>query len=500
MVRPAPSEWEVLDLSDDPTPGDPEILRKLAAEYDSIADDAEAAFSVINRVENEDLGEGKSMDKLRETLEELPKQVGQLRDSYRRAAEALQAYVPKLEAHQEQADRALADGKEARSSLDLALAALDAAGANLSTLENADPPPPDDAQARNAVRDAMDRAQAERNTAQGDVDSSQSKLDAAKRLASDAQELRESDAATASNELDDAKGDAVKKKSWWDGFWDEIIGLVIGIVALVVAVVCLVIPGLFIIGIGVGLALGFAGLGMGIAKGRETGEWDVTGIVLSALGIVATGVVAVSAAAQLPGMAHTLKSVGNIAKNFFKPSPKPPASPAPSGSSQSGIPLDDLPPTGPPSPTGTPPPTRPPSPTGTPPPRPTSSTSTTSSADEWPPWAAGLPPSPTSVRPPSTPSPTPSAPSPTSATPPPTRPPSPTGTPPPRTPTPPPTPTATPPPNNLPGPSRLDGPIPPITQAVSEYIGVGLAAGGVGYGGRQLNEARKNEKEDAVHA
>ncbi|MGP4112113.1 putative T7SS-secreted protein, partial [Streptomyces sp. 4N509B] len=328
MARPPTADWEVLDLSEDPTPGNPEIVRKLANEYDAIADDAESTFTFISRVNDGLMGEGQSMEKLREILDELPEQVGKLKDSYRRASEALSAYAPKLETHQEQAARALEDGRLAKQQLDEAQSSLESATSSLTTLEGADKP---DQQQIDAARDS-------KSSAEGSVDAAQLALDTAKRLALDAKELRESDARTAATELDTARGEAVKGKSFWDSLWDEIIGLVLGIVAAIVAVVAILVPPLAIVAIGVGLVLGVAGLGLTIGKGIATGEWDIAGIVL---GVVGLGLGALSGAAAViksGGFVNVLKDAGKGLGNVFRP----PAGGG-AGGGGGGIPLQNMP-------------------------------------------------------------------------------------------------------------------------------------------------------------
>jgi hypothetical protein len=49
MVRPAVSEWEaVFGFTDDPTPGDTEMLGRLARSYRSVADDAGDALPTVS--------------------------------------------------------------------------------------------------------------------------------------------------------------------------------------------------------------------------------------------------------------------------------------------------------------------------------------------------------------------------------------------------------------------------------------------------------------------
>ncbi|MFE3886676.1 hypothetical protein ACFXPQ_27855 [Streptomyces lydicus] len=72
MARPAVSGWEsVFGFPDDPTPGDAEVLGELARSYRSVADNAGDALPLVSGLENQQVGEGKSMDKLRDKLGDL---------------------------------------------------------------------------------------------------------------------------------------------------------------------------------------------------------------------------------------------------------------------------------------------------------------------------------------------------------------------------------------------------------------------------------------------
>lgn len=404
MARPSLADWEILDLSEDPTPGDPEIIEKLAGEYQIVSDDAESAFSVVSRVQAQELGAGKSMDKLKTTLEELPNQVGALRDSYEKAAQALKDFAARLRDQQVRADDALERGRKARSQLDSAIATASAATALVTNLDNAAPPPPDDESAKTAARQAMDNARTAAGSAQGAVDSAQADLDAARQLALDAQSVRETDARTAVTKLEEAEDEAVKKKNFWDKLWDDI-GSAFGIISAILGVISFLIPGLQGLSIALGLmslVTGLVPLGINIARGAVTGNWDVVGIVLGTVG-AAFGGVALSGAIVAVGKGLTaLVTTGKIPKvNWFGkgggggagtgaddgiPLGNVPPAPAPIPVNPPVLPpvnlpganlLDDIPhigagprPPGPPPPMPTRPPPPPPAPTRPPPPIP----------------------------------------------------------------------------------------------------------------------------------
>lgn len=311
MARPAVSDWETVFGFSDPTPGDTEVLGKLASQYRSVADDADQALPIVSGLKNSQLGEGKAMDKLRDKLGDLANQVEKLSSSYDKAAGALSRYVDQLEDHQRKADNALVDGRDAKERLERATDAASAAGSVISGLDAADPPPPDDEAARRSARQAMENARSDQSAAQGDVDSAQHDLDVARMLAEDARELRETDAATAARALDDATSEAVPGKSLWERI-KEIFKEVLGYISAALGIIAMLIPGLQ----GLGLVLSIASLVtaavpfvMNIVEGIQTGEWDVLDLFLSGAGLLLGGVGLVKIA-NLHGLTNTLKNVG----------------------------------------------------------------------------------------------------------------------------------------------------------------------------------------------
>ncbi|MFG2528335.1 hypothetical protein [Streptomyces sp. NPDC048516] len=304
MARPPVSDWEdVFGFSDDPTPGDAELLGRLARSYRSVADDAGDALPLLSRLEDNQVGEGRSMDKLRDKLGDLAEQVRKLHNSYDQAAGALDTYAHSLLDLQHKADKALEDGREAKERLESATEVVKAAGADIGRLD-AVHHPPDGQEARASTRRALDEARSEQSSAQRRSDDAQGDLDAARALAEDARRVREEDAATAAQKLDDARDESVDGYSLWEkirkGF-----SLALGIISGVLGVLAMLVPGLQ----GVGLALtigsfvtGATAFGINISLSAESGEWSPLGIVLGSLGLFMGG-------------AAVLKGVGSIAKS-----------------------------------------------------------------------------------------------------------------------------------------------------------------------------------------
>ncbi|MFD9429096.1 MULTISPECIES: hypothetical protein [unclassified Streptomyces] len=311
------SDWETVFGFSDPTPGDAEMLGRLAGRYRSVADDADQALPIVSGLKNGQLGEGKAMEKLRDKLGDLAHQVEKLHSSYDKAARALDTYADLLGDHQRKADNALVEGRDAKERLQRATETAAAAGSVISGLDAADPPPPDDEAARRSARQAMEDARNDQSAAQGNVDGAQRDLDAARMLAEDARELRETDASTAARALDDATSEAVPGKSLWEKI-KEIFKKVLGFISAALGIIAMLIPGLQ----GLGLILTIASLVtaaipfiMNIVDSIQSGEWDVLDMVLGGLGLVLGGVGLIKIA-NLGGIANTLKSVTSNLKTI----------------------------------------------------------------------------------------------------------------------------------------------------------------------------------------
>ncbi|MGD6745398.1 DUF6531 domain-containing protein [Streptomyces sp. BH106] len=291
MTRPAVSDWEdVFGFSDDPTPGDADMLGDLARQYRSVADNAGDALPLVSGLENNQTGEGKTMDKLRDKLGDLAEQVRKLHSSYDQAASALDTYVHSLRDQQRNADNALEKGREAKARLDSATDVVSALTADISHLDGVKHPP-DDKEARASTRRALDEAHSKQSSAQAQADDAQADLDAARMLAEDARQVREEDAAVAAQKLDDARDESVEGYSLWDKI-KKAFSKALAIISAVLGVLAMLVPGLQ--GLGIALTIGAvvagaASLAINISIMAETGDWDIGEIILGVVGLVAGG-------------------------------------------------------------------------------------------------------------------------------------------------------------------------------------------------------------------
>ncbi|MBQ0848679.1 RHS repeat protein [Streptomyces sp. BH-SS-21] len=262
MAGYRPTDWHVLDLEKDPTPGDPVRVKSLAKSLHDFADDVQDALRLVNGMAGEDAVltmVGKTAEVFRDEFSGVPKNLKKLKKSYDLAGDALAAYWPELERAQTLADKALAKGREAQADLSSAKSKLSSADswvtrANKEADKYKDDPgsagkdveKPDEAKVRAATRDAQSAKDAH-TAAQSDVTSAQSALDAAKKMAADARQMREDAAGEAKRKLDDASDAGIPNRKWYeevgDWFvdnWDTIVAVckvvvaVLGIIALII--------------------------------------------------------------------------------------------------------------------------------------------------------------------------------------------------------------------------------------------------------------------------
>ena len=252
-------DWWVLDLVDDPTPGDPVVVRQLARRVQLVADDAARAEQAVRGLSGDDAVTswlGLAGEVFKGALDDFPGQLRKLADSYGQCASALSRFGTELDTAQDKADRALVAGREAaaelaslQTQLSAARTSSDSAGRAVDALDrplSAGAEPPDADQVRSATRTAQTAALrvGSLTTAAGGASD---RLEAAKRMARDAEQLRQDAGDRAKDRLYDASDAGIEPNSWWEDFtsgaakvWDvtisvaKVVVAVLGIVVLIV--------------------------------------------------------------------------------------------------------------------------------------------------------------------------------------------------------------------------------------------------------------------------
>jgi hypothetical protein len=241
-----PTDWWVLDLERDPTPGSPTEVRRMARRWHEVSEDAAWAAQRMSQLMGDGVvGRwiGEAGDVFRARSGELPGQLAKCADSYGQAADALSWWADRLDAHQADADSALARGRVARDDLERALA--DARRAAEQVASSALVPAlvgPSLLPSPEQVHDAQARlasAKAARSQADAAVADAESRLEAARRLALDALELRERDGRTTAARIHEAADAGIPERSRWDKLkdWaDEAWHVVVEVAKVTVAV------------------------------------------------------------------------------------------------------------------------------------------------------------------------------------------------------------------------------------------------------------------------
>ncbi|MDX3498001.1 putative adhesin [Streptomyces turgidiscabies] len=250
-------------MDKDPTPGDPQRIRKLAGTLHDFADDVSEALRAFKGLAKEDemiSWAGRTAEVFAEEFADAPGRLKKLKKSYDIAGDALSSFWPDLEYAQDKADKALRDGRAAHADLATARTALSGADDWVRTAtaksDSYDPdrtgggaknvPPPDEAEVRRATRNAQ-HAKAKQSAAQRDVGAAQSALDAAKKLANQAKGLREEAARRTVKKLEEASDAGIPNRHWWEEIgdwvtdnWDEIVTVckwvvtVLGIIVMII--------------------------------------------------------------------------------------------------------------------------------------------------------------------------------------------------------------------------------------------------------------------------
>lgn len=331
-----PTDWHVLDLSDDPTPGSPYDIRSLVRRVQQVSDDAGVAERDVRGLAGDDAVMswiGLAADVFQGAIDDFPSQLQKLADSYGRCADALTTYATALEGAQEQADRALVQGREAQADVtslesQLASARSTAGTAGSAATALSRPPaagaePPDPARVRAATRNAQ-AANDRVSGLSGSLGGAEGRLEAAKRLARDAGELRDTAGDRASDALHDASEAGIQPNSWWDDFksgvarvWD---------VTITIAKIAVAVLGIVVLIIGGPLAWVVVGLSLLILADAlmkvANGEGGWLDVAIAALGLIPgtkglTTLTKLSAAFRSGGTLGALAHLGGAGRTLI---------------------------------------------------------------------------------------------------------------------------------------------------------------------------------------
>ncbi|WP_329538401.1 hypothetical protein OG568_59960 (plasmid) [Streptomyces sp. NBC_01450] len=288
-------DFHLVGLDRDPTPGDPELIRDIVNRYRDIGDAAQTALGILKKDGTISQGRGSAMDKLREKIgDDLPDKLNKTATSYHDAAQAYTDYIPRLQEAQDTFDRAV----------DQAIAA--SAKANQTPTALGENP--------------TDQERSEARAVQDGIDAGKNELSAAKSLARQAQQMRESAQRTCADTLDRAASEAIPERNIFQKIADffKDFPFVQILLAALIAVVAVFFP---VVGALLGAALFvFNQVVASQAGGLKAGDF-ITGLVglipggsLFKLGGKALEAIAPGAVAAIKNSSALTKINGPISK------------------------------------------------------------------------------------------------------------------------------------------------------------------------------------------
>ena len=259
-----PSDWYLVDLGSDPTPGESWGVRALAGAYGNIATIAGEVSSIVdavNTTSQSGIWVGAAGDTFRTKIGELPTNARKCADSYGIARDAASVWAGKIDDTQARADTALNQARvahedltAARDALTQALTAQSSSSRALSRTQDLydlykDTPPPAGVtvptdwqlrQARNASASAASRV----SSAESSQADAQARLDAAKRLVAEAKADYDDGARVVVAKLEDAKDAGVRADTWWEKIYhSDAWKVIVAVVTVVVIVAAIVLSG-----------------------------------------------------------------------------------------------------------------------------------------------------------------------------------------------------------------------------------------------------------------
>ena len=338
-----PSDWFLVDLPVDPTPGDAFGIRALAQKYGEIAEIAGDASSGVRDARSSGSASawvGDAAEVFRDKSHRMPGELLKANESYQTVADALRAWAESVDDTQAQADRGLQQARDAHHDLGAAQSALNAAQYSWTTAHaqqltyqklvkqytNVPVPAnvtmPTDYQLRSTDRSAQ-QAQASIASAQHAVAAADARLAAAKGLVLEAKTRRDEAERRAVHQIHEAKGQAVKPSSIWEAIQDsaawQAIVVIATVVLTIIAIVAIFVGGplVWALIIAATVLLMVDAL-MSIAQGKDAwGELILLGIGLipggRLLGLAVRGVDAMARAGEAGlRIANGIRSVTGV--------------------------------------------------------------------------------------------------------------------------------------------------------------------------------------------
>ncbi len=110
--------WDLLNKEEDPVPWSAYDARSLKTFYEGLADAAEQAAADLRRLDKGQLGEGSTVDALKELIEELPKYLDKAHNAYEKGYKALDTWTGALETAREQSGIIVFEAEQAYLALE----------------------------------------------------------------------------------------------------------------------------------------------------------------------------------------------------------------------------------------------------------------------------------------------------------------------------------------------------------------------------------------------
>ncbi|MFI9048247.1 beta strand repeat-containing protein [Streptomyces sp. NPDC053427] len=276
MARRHPTGWEILGFAEDPTPGEPEGIRNLSANYNELSAQANEALQLFGDGSKIKAGKGDAMKGLQARIQEVPQMLDKTAVSFSNAAKAYTRYADLLTDAQSRLDQAIDQGLEAQ-----------AEGAGKDKADTPAGATPDQAATDQAANNAIDAAN--------------EKLSAAKSLAESARQLREDGSNEAGRMLREAASQAIPARNVFEVASDwltdnPVFEIVLGVLVAIVAVFFPIF----------GLIAGLLLLGVQLFKMGMNGKFNVGDILVGVLSII-------PGAAALGLLGKLAATVGKIA-------------------------------------------------------------------------------------------------------------------------------------------------------------------------------------------